>query len=239
MRLIRCLILVGFWFFLTLPILGKTWANRPYRDRDASCGSARLLTLSKVTLPSAELTSANLTLKSLENEPDQGNVNNYVYSRSSSLFSQSEVVTRPVTRSLTRLAAPRETHNPCPRTFRTKTRSHWSTSTVPSEAMDHSISKTSPPKTRDALDHGSSSIYHTSQSVSLVTDTNSNSSVPRVITRSSTRIHNVVSSSNKSNNNEESVSPASRTNFAKLDKPLPKSSSVFRSVVASKSTPFK
>lgn len=138
---------------------GKHWAIRPYRDRDANCGpSARLLTLSKVTLPSAELTSSNNlpSQNPIETEIEPQHNKNYNYSRSSSPGEGVVTGSRPVTRSLTRLAAPREILTPCPKTFRTKNRAHWSSTTVTSatETNNKDKASTKPPSSKAAQSFG-------------------------------------------------------------------------------------
>jgi len=228
---------------------------RPYRD--ANCGSARLLTLSKVTLSSSEIpatSNSNPPSKPLETDHDQRNLNDYLHSRNGGLLS-GVPVNRPVTRSLTRLAAPRDSHNPCPRTLRAKNRNHVNSSSLVESSEGISSQKLAD-KTGETAKKGGSPLpkpntnapgKHASannQLLPAVSHNNNNTISTRVTTRSSVRTHSYQSSSagQKQLDNYASSSGAAiaRTQLVTTSShPSTKASTVYRSVVSNKSTTYK
>ncbi|CAL8078207.1 unnamed protein product [Orchesella dallaii] len=226
---------------------------RPYRD--ANCGSARLLTLSKVTLSTSEIpatSNSNSPSKPLDTDHDQRNLNDYLHSRNGGLLS-GVPVNRPVTRSLTRLAAPRESHNPCPRTLRAKNRNHVSSSLVESndgisqqklaEKSSEASKKGSPPPKPNTIAQGKLASAN-NQLLPTVSHNNNNAISTRVTTRSSVRTHSYQTSTGGQktldNNASSGATTTTRTQLVTTSShPSTKASSAYRSVISNKSTTYK
>jgi len=241
----------GFLIFSHAAVCGITWANRRYRDRDASCGSARLLTLSKVTLPTAELINSNMNLTQLEIENDHHNLNNYVCSRTPNTVANAET-TRPVTRSLTRLTAPRQSRNPV---ARSQAASSSSTSKIPETVWVEVSPRTEQNSNQKLLQSGTSGAYNAASGSSVVAsvrqsniqgaDNSSNSlnaassTSTRISTRSSTRGHSLLANSSTTATKPDTFTSNAVRSYPKSEKSSTKSTTVFRSIVSYKSSTLK
>lgn len=234
---------------------------RPYRD--ANSGSARLLTLSKVTVSTCETpatSNLNPPCKPLDNEHDQPrNLNDYLCSRNGGLLS-GVPVNRPVTRSLSRLTAPRESHSPCPRTLRAKNRNHVNSSSLVVDSAEriHKLGEKPANANSEAGLKGSSSSSVVSahpqgklnnQLLPAVSHNNNNNNIisTRVTTRSSVRTHSYQSNTGQklvdSNTSGGATTSTTRTQLVSSTSSHPSStkasSSLYRSVVSNKSTTYK
>ena len=211
---------------------------RPYRDANSRSGSARLLTLSKVTLPGPDLShTSNLNLKPLDGPELIPSIP----------CSRTDTIHRPVTRSLSRLATPKEPHITCPRTLRTKNRNPLGSTErafpLPSSQWSNKSSLGTNNNNNNSLKSEVSSTTTTAPSscsrvYSTTTSTTSSSMFPssRVHTRSSSRTKTVVVSNNVSKVNSNMIgSNVDRSNFAAPSHSVSKVSSVFHSSIASKS----
>jgi len=229
---------------LTLPSVELTTVTSGTATTTSSSSSSASHTNELTPTPSCT-TNVNMALEYLDHPDAQGdddNLNNNVLSNSrnanSGLLSSNNVrhnetssvlnINRPITRSLSRLAAPKETHSPCPRTLRTKNRNYLLSSPterhapLPGQMVDK------------AGNNGSSSFVDHSSCVSNI-GSNSNINSRLHSTRSSARLQSVPC---KLGSSIGIGSSAARNHYAASS--TSKSSSLYRSsVIVNKSPAYK
>ncbi|CAG7833155.1 unnamed protein product [Allacma fusca] len=150
-------------------------------------------------------------------------------------YSRADTTHRPVTRSLSRLATPKEPHIPCPRTLRTKNRNPLSASdrmtSLPSSQWSDKSSNMG--NNNNLNSEASSTTSPTTFSRISTASTTTMFPSTRVHTRSS-RTQTFVTSNNVAKINNNQIGSSSRSTFTTPCHSITKVSTVFRSSLMNK-----